>query len=65
MLVLSRHKDERLMIGDDIVITIIEIRHDKVRIGIDGPRNVSVHREEVYQAIKRQQVAEAACDIGS
>ena len=55
MLVLSRKKDEKIVIGDKITIMVIEIRGDKVRLGIDAPRDVTVHREEVYDAIKREQ----------
>lgn len=55
MLVLSRHRNESIMIGDDIVLTIIDIRGDKVRIGIEAPSDVPVHRQEVYEAIKSQQ----------
>lgn len=55
MLVLSRHRDESIIIGNDITITIVDIRGDKVRIAIDAPREVSVHRREVYDAIKREQ----------
>ena len=58
MLVLSRHKDESIIIGDNIEITIIGIRGDKVRLGINAPKNISVHREEVYIAIKKQKEAE-------
>ena len=54
MLVLSRHRDESIMIGDHIVITIVDIRGDKVRLGISAPAEVSVHRQEVYDAIKRE-----------
>ena len=54
MLVLSRHRDETIMIGDDIVITIVDIRGDKVRLGIQAPTHVPVHRQEVYEAIKRE-----------
>lgn len=54
MLVLSRHRDESIMIGDDIVITIVDIRGDKVRLGIDAPTDVPVHRQEVYEAIQRE-----------
>jgi len=54
MLVLSRKKDEKIVIGDNITLMVIEIRGDKVRLGIDAPRDVSVHREEVYDAIKRE-----------
>jgi carbon storage regulator len=55
MLVLSRHRDEQIVIGDDIVITVVDIRGDKVRLGISAPQEVSVHRREVYEAIKRDQ----------
>ena len=51
MLVLSRHRSERIIVGDDIAITVMDIRGDKVRIGIDAPSEVTIHREEVYQAI--------------
>jgi carbon storage regulator len=51
MLVLSRYKNESIIIGNDIVVTLVEIRGDKVRLGIVAPKNVPVHREEVYEAI--------------
>lgn len=54
MLVLSRHRDESIMIGDDVVVTIVDIRGDKVRLGIDAPKSIPVHRQEVYEAIKRE-----------
>ncbi len=54
MLVLSRQRDETIMIGDDIEITIVDIRGDKVRIGINAPKSVPVHRKEVYDAIQRE-----------
>ncbi len=54
MLVLSRQKDESIIIGDDIEITIVDVRGDKVRLGIVAPRTVSVHRKEVYDAIQRE-----------
>lgn len=53
MLVLSRHKDETLRVGDDVRITIVDVRGDRVRLGIDAPRSLPVHREEVYQQIQR------------
>jgi len=53
MLVLSRMRDESIMIGDNIVITIVDIRGDKVRIGIEAPKEIPVHRQEVYEAICR------------
>lgn len=55
MLVLSRKKDEKIVIGDNISIMVVEIRGDKVRLGIEAPRDVSVHRREVYDAIKRRE----------
>ncbi len=58
MLVLSRKKDEKSVIGDSITLMVIEIRGDTVRLGIDAPRNVTVHREEVYDAIKRENAEE-------
>ena len=59
MLVLSRQRDESIIIGDHIVITIVDIRGDKVRLGIEAPKEVSVHREEVAQAIRRENRAAA------
>ena len=57
MLVLSRHRDESIIIGDDIVITIVDVRGDKVRLGIDAPTDIPVHRQEVYDAIQRERRA--------
>jgi carbon storage regulator len=54
MLVLSRHKGEKLMIGDDVTVVVVEIRGDKVRLGIEAPTNTPVHRREVYDAIHKQ-----------
>lgn len=54
MLVLSRHRDESIIIGDNIVITVVDVRGDKVRIGIDAPTEIPVHRQEVYEAIQRE-----------
>ncbi len=54
MLVLSRQRDESIIIGDNIVVTIVDVRGDKVRLGIEAPREVSVHRREVYEAIQRE-----------
>ncbi len=52
MLVLSRKKNESIIINDDITITVVEIRGDKVRLGIEAPKTVTVHRQEVYEAIQ-------------
>jgi len=54
MLVLSRKKDEKIIIGDNITVMVIEIRGDKVRLGIEAPKDITVHRQEVYDAIKRE-----------
>ena len=54
MLVQSRKKNESIVIDDRIVVTVIDIRGDKVRLGIEAPREVSVHRSEVYEAIKQR-----------
>ena len=54
MLVLSRHRDESIIINDDIVVTIVDIRGDKVRLGIQAPSNIPVHRQEIYDAIQRE-----------
>jgi len=60
MLVLSRHRDESIMIGNDVVVTIVDIRGDKVRLGIQAPQEIPVHREEVYDAIQRENQAPPA-----
>jgi len=57
MLILSRKVDEKVIIGDDIKISIVEIRGDQVRIGIDAPKKVKVFRQEVYDAIKAENKA--------
>lgn len=54
MLVLSRKKDEKIIIGDSITLMVIEIRGDKVRLGIEAPKEIAVHRQEVYDAIVRE-----------
>ena len=59
MLVLSRQRDETIMIGDDVEITVVDIRGDKVRLGINAPRSIQVHRKEVYDAIKRENLRAA------
>jgi len=56
MLVLSRQKNEAIMIGDDVEITVVDIRGDRVRLGITAPQSVSVHRKEIYEAIKRENI---------
>lgn len=64
MLVLSRQRDESIIIGDNVVITVVDVRGDKVRLGIDAPVEIPVHRREVYEAIQRenQRAAEISPD---
>jgi carbon storage regulator len=57
MLVLSRKKNESIVINNDITIVVVEIRGDKVRLGVEAPKEVPVHRREVYEAIKRNELA--------
>jgi carbon storage regulator len=57
MLVLSRKKNESIVINNDITIVVVEIRGDKVRLGVEAPKEVPVHRREVYDAIKRNEAA--------
>jgi len=54
MLVLSRQRDESIIINDNVVVTIVDIRGDKVRLGIEAPQEIPVHRREVYEAIQRE-----------
>ena len=59
MLVLSRKKNESIVINNDITIVVVEIRGDKVRLGVEAPKEVPVHRREVYEAIRRNDGADA------
>ena len=54
MLVLSRRQGESIVIGDDVVVTIVEVRGGQVRVGIDAPRSIEVHREEVYREVAKE-----------
>jgi carbon storage regulator len=58
MLILTRRVGETLIIGDDVVITVLGIKGNQVRIGINAPKNVSVHREEIYQRIKQEKIGD-------
>jgi carbon storage regulator len=64
MLVLSRQRDESIIIGDDVVITIVDVRGDKVRLGIDAPIEIPVHRREVYEAIQRENQRSSTSSLG-
>jgi len=59
MLVLSRQRDESIMIGDEVEITIVDVRGDKVRLGITAPKHIPVHRREIYDAIQREKAQNA------
>lgn len=65
MLVLSRKKNESIVINNDITIVVVEIRGDKVRLGVEAPKEVPVHRREVYDAIKRNAEQGPANEAGS
>lgn len=62
MLVLSRKKNESIVINDDITIVVVEIRGDKVRLGVEAPKEVPVHRREVYDAIKRTETDKSSAE---
>ncbi len=55
MLILTRRVGETVMIGDDVTITVLGVKGNQVRVGINAPKNVAVHREEIYERIKREQ----------
>lgn len=59
MLVLSRKRDESIIIGDDVVITVVDVKGEQVKIGISAPKSVSIHRKEVYEAIQEENKAAA------
>jgi len=63
MLVLTRAKGQKIMIGQDIVLTVVEVNGDQVRLGIDAPSDISVYREEIFQSIKEQNEIAAKSDL--
>lgn len=65
MLVLSRKKNESIVINNDITIVVVEIRGDKVRLGVEAPKEVPVHRREVYDAIQRANAVDPTADAGA
>ena len=65
MLVLTRRANQSIMIGSEVVVTVLEVRGDQVRIGIDAPRSVSVHREEVFRELEAANRAAASPASGS
>ncbi len=62
MLVLSRKKNESIIINDNIIVMVVEIRGDNVRLGFDAPKDVPIHRQEVYDAIRRSEELDNSCD---
>jgi carbon storage regulator len=60
MLILTRRVGETVMIGDEVTITVLGVKGNQVRVGINAPKNVAVHREEIYERIKREQQSDAA-----
>lgn len=65
MLVLSRKRNEKIVIGDGITVTVLEVRGDQVQLGIDAPREIPVHRYEVFEQIKRATDEAARSDLDS
>lgn len=63
MLVLSRKRDESIIIGDDVIITVVDVRGEQVKIGVTAPKNVSIHRKEVYEAIQLENQAAARANL--
>jgi len=62
MLILTRRVGETVMIGDDVTITVLGVKGNQVRVGINAPKHVAVHREEIYERIKREQNSDEATD---
>ena len=63
MLIIARKPGEKITIGDETVITLLEIRENQVRLGIEAPRHISVHRQEVYEKIRKANLASSGIDV--
>jgi carbon storage regulator len=59
MLILTRRVGETIMIGDEVTVTVLGVRGNQVRVGVNAPKNIAVHREEIYERIKREQAGES------
>ncbi len=65
MLILTRRVGESVMIGDDVTITVLGVKGNQVRVGVNAPREIAVHREEIYQRIKREKEAQETAETTS
>ena len=65
MLILTRRVGETLVVGDDVTVTVLGVKGNQVRLGVNAPKDVSVHREEIYQRIQNEKKSEAEKDIGN
>ena len=63
MLILTRRVGETLMIGDDVTVTVLGVKGNQVRIGVNAPKDVSVHREEIYERIKKEQAESKTSEV--
>jgi carbon storage regulator len=65
MLVLSRKRDESIIIGDDVVVTVVDIKGEQVKLGVSAPKMVSIHRKEVYEAIQKENQAASRVEMNN